>query len=110
MRAGERFDPNPKIEFPTATAFSITACHILKPCSATFIKPPTKPATAIVFNPLLASAESLERASSPAFKTSAVAIPSGYLSFASTINARRRGTVKRTPINPPMAAILATSM
>ena len=98
------------MDFPIVVAPSTTACHIANPCSANFMAPPTSPATAIVLSPFLASAVLSERASSPAFKTSAVAIPSGYLSLASTINARRRGTVKRTPINPPMAAILVTSM
>ena len=39
----------------------------------------------------------------------AVAIPSGYVSLASIIKARRRGMVNKTPIKPPTPAILATS-
>ena len=59
--------------------------------------------------PLAASAASPSWFLSPAFNTAAVAIPSGKVSLASTIKARRKGTVNNTPINPPILAILATS-
>ena len=36
-------------------------------------------------------------------------MPSGYLSLALIIRARLKGTVNKTPITPPIAAIFATS-
>ena len=71
--------------------------------------PPTNPEIAIVMSPPDSSFSVDVRDSSPASKIAAVATPSGYFSLASTINARRNGTVNNTPIIPPMAEIFATS-
>ena len=71
--------------------------------------PPTNPEIAIVMSPPDSSFSVDVRDSSPAFKIAAVATPSGYFNLASTINARRNGTVNNTPITPPMAEIFATS-
>ena len=78
IRAGDKLVPIPKMEPPTRVAPSNTACHMENPCSAIFMAPPARPAIAMVFNPLFDSAESDCLASSPARRTSAVAIPSGY--------------------------------
>ncbi len=109
MRAGDKSVPIPKIEPPTVTAFSTAAFHIENPCEANFIKPPAKPESPIILKPADASGESPDFASSPARRTSAVATPSGYCNLASTISARRNGTVNNTPITPPIPAIFATS-
>ena len=110
ISAGERSVPIPKIDRPTPAAPTISACHMAKPCWQTFIPPPIRLAIPIVFNPPAASVSLPCRASSPARRTSAVAIPSGYLSFATTINALRSGMVNNTPMTPPTVAIFATSI
>ena len=110
IRAGERSVPIPNIDRPKLIAPATSACHMAKPCWQTFMPPPISPAIPIVFNPPAASVSLPCRASSPARKTSAVAIPSGYFNFATTIKALRRGIVNNTPITPPIAAIFATSI
>ena len=72
--------------------------------------PPVNVVIPIVAKPPEPSSFAPFLASSPARNTSAVATPSGYFNLALTIKARLRGTVKRTPISPPMAAIFATSI
>ena len=55
--------------------------------------------------------DALEPPSSPARRTSAQAVPSGYSSVACsfTINALRKGTINRTPRIPPQSAIRVIS-
>ena len=83
--------------------------HNEKPLWPNFIKEPIKDEIPIVFR-LDIDLTSLDSSLLwPAFKTSAVAIPSGYKSFALTIKTCLKGTVNKIPINPPIADIFAIS-
>ena len=70
--------------------------------AASFARPPPSADRPRIFTPCAGF--------SPAFSTSAAALPSGNASFWSTISARRSGTEKNTPRMPPRPAIASTQM
>ncbi len=115
---GERYVPILKIELPrifpalvvvATVPTAIEAFHIPKPCPKNFKKPPRRDDVIIVLILLLLSKSDSKFSFIPASNIAAVATPSGYFNFAFNIKALRSGTVKRTPIMPPIAEILATS-